>query len=149
MSIICYPFSVCITLPNLKNEINDKYYKLKKTTLKTQIYISLLKQIETANICLNAERNCISVILDHPLAKVGPPWRKILDSLLNYVSIIIDTRIYWYQNLLVLESICTRIYLYQNLLVLESIDTRIYWYQNLLVLESIGTRIYWYQNILV
>ena len=32
---------------------------------------SWLEQIQTANICLNVERDCISVIL---WAKVGPPW---------------------------------------------------------------------------
>ena len=32
----------------------------------------MLKQIETANICLNMERDCISVMLD-TLAKVGLP----------------------------------------------------------------------------
>ena len=62
--------------PQEKKEKNDKYYKNLKKTKKN--YISgdryrLLKQIETANICLNVERDYIS----RPLpAKVGPPWRK-------------------------------------------------------------------------
>ena len=48
------------------------------TNKNTDLYkwrpVTFVKQIETANICLNVERDCISVMLDPPLlAKVGPP----------------------------------------------------------------------------
>ena len=46
----------------------------------------MLKQIETANICLNVERDCISVILDTPWQKLDTPWRKILDPPLIYAD---------------------------------------------------------------
>ena len=40
--------------------------------------VMFVKQIQTANICLNVERYCISVIFR---AKVGPPWTKIILSM--------------------------------------------------------------------
>ena len=46
------------------------------TNKNTDLYkwrpVTFVKQIETANICLNVERDCISVILD-PRQKLDPP----------------------------------------------------------------------------
>ena len=59
----------------------EKNKKMLNTIKNNLIYISearelLLKQIETANVCLNLERDCIYVILDPPGKSWTPPGEK-------------------------------------------------------------------------
>ena len=65
----------------------------------------LLKQIETANICLNVERDCISVILDPPPRQKLDPTPTPLGESPGFVPEYHDLIVYKL-SVLYIESFC-------------------------------------------